>query len=162
MDWNAGKQQVLGCIKKNRYVVLFLVIGIFLMLLPDAAEKQPETVQIPETQVQDVQDVLAEILSNISGVGKTQVLLTEKQGSSTIYQTDVDTSQTSTRQNTVIVTNGNREDIGLIRQSNPPVYLGALIVCQGADSASVRLAVVEAVKSVTGLSSDCITVLKMK
>jgi len=36
------------------------------------------------------------------------------------------------------------------------------VVCQGADRAGVRLAVVDAVKSVTGLSSDRITVLKMK
>ena len=48
------------------------------------------------------------------------------------------------------------------RQVNPPTYLGAVIVCQGADSASVRLAIVSAVCSVTGLSTDKITVLKMK
>jgi len=49
-----------------------------------------------------------------------------------------------------------------VQQVNPPTYLGAVIVCQGADSASVRLAIVSAVGSVTGLSTDKITVLKMK
>ena len=55
-----------------------------------------------------------------------------------------------------------RKQTGLVQQVNPPTYLGAVIVCQGADSASVRLAIVEAVGSVTGLSTDKITVLKMK
>lgn len=39
---------------------------------------------------------------------------------------------------------------------------GAAIVCEGADDAKVRLAIVEAVKAYTGLGSDKITVLKME
>jgi len=42
------------------------------------------------------------------------------------------------------------------------LYRGAVVVCQGGDNASVRLAVVEAVSNATGLTSDRITVLKMK
>ena len=53
-------------------------------------------------------------------------------------------------------------ETGLIKQVNPPKYLGALIVCQGADDPSVRLAVSQAVASVTGISTDRISVLKMK
>ena len=41
-------------------------------------------------------------------------------------------------------------------------YTGAVIFCQGADSAAVRLQVVEAVAVYTGLSSNKIMVLKMK
>ena len=43
-----------------------------------------------------------------------------------------------------------------------PTYLGAVIVCQGGDSPTVKLAIVEAVSNATGLSADKITVLKMK
>ncbi len=38
---------------------------------------------------------------------------------------------------------------------------GAAIVCDGADSAQVRLAIVQAVSAYTGLGSDRITVLAM-
>ena len=108
----------------------------------------------------DLEQKLTEILSKIDGVGKAEVLLTEANGSNTIYQTDA--GQNYSNLDTVIITDGNREEKGLVKQVLPPEYRGALIVCQGADSAGVRLSVVEAVKSVTGLSSDCITVLKMK
>jgi stage III sporulation protein AG len=73
----------------------------------------------------------------------------------------MDTGQNQSHADTVIVMDGNREETGLVKQVLPPVYRGAVIACQGADSANIRLAIVEAVKSVTGLSSDRITVLKM-
>lgn len=47
-------------------------------------------------------------------------------------------------------------------QQRNPVYQGALIVCSGAGSASVRLAVVDAVADLTGLGADQISVIKMK
>lgn len=39
---------------------------------------------------------------------------------------------------------------------------GAVVVCAGAESARVRLAVINAVSAYTGLGSDKITVMKMK
>ena len=41
-----------------------------------------------------------------------------------------------------------------------PVYLGAVVVCQGAGSGGVRLAVTEAVAALTGLPADRITVVQ--
>mgnify|MGYP003293751885 CR=1 FL=1 len=103
---------------------------------------------------------LEEILKEISGAGKVRLLLTEEAGSENIYQTDEGAEQSHL--DTVIVMNSQREELGLIRQVIAPRYRGAVVVCQGGDRAEVRLAVVNAVKSVTGLSSDRITVLKMK
>ena len=99
-------------------------------------------------------------MSQISGVGKTEVLLTEFSGSETIYQSD--SGYNLSGNDTVILTDSSRSQYGLVRQILSPVYKGAVVVCKGADSASVRLAVVDAVMRATGLSSDCISVLKMK
>jgi membrane peptidoglycan carboxypeptidase len=43
-----------------------------------------------------------------------------------------------------------------------PRFTGALIVCEGAGNASVRLALTQAVASLTGLTADRITVVKGK
>ena len=91
-----------------------------------------------------------------------EVLLTESQGPQTVYQLDEEKSGENLRKNTVLVTGEDRNETGLIRQTSPPVWQGAVIVCQGADDRKVRLAVVEAVKCVTGLGADRISVLKMK
>ena len=160
MDLESGKKQLLIYIKKYRYFLLILILGVLIMLIPEG--KTEETVQIsPTVSVQtDLEAELSEIVSLISGVGKAEVLLTEAYGSETLYQTD--SGQNLSNQDTVIVTDSSRAQSGLVKQVLPPVYRGAVVVCKGADSASVRLAVVEAVMRATGLSSDCIAVLKMK
>ena len=160
MDMESGKQELITVIKKYRYVLLVVLLGVFLMLIPQDSQDAPENMQQQVPPVQDLEEELTVILSQISGVGKTSVLLTELSGSDTIYQTD--TGQNQSHVDTVIVMNREREETGLVKQILPPVYKGALVVCQGGDNAQVRLAVVHAVRSVTGLSSDCITVLKMK
>ena len=160
MDMESGKQQFIAFVKKYQYILLVVLAGVFLMLLPENAE-EPQMEIAPEVSDHpDLEEELSLILSHISGVGKAEVLLTEASGSDTIYQ--MDEGQNQSNLDTVIVTGENRVETGLVKQLISPVYKGAVIVCQGADSASVRLSVLEAVKSVTGLSSDCITVLKMK
>lgn len=162
MDWIAGRGRILESLKKYRHVLLVLLAGLFLMALPEPEEPdtqlQPATVEAAPS----LQEALESILSQISGAGNVKVLLTEEKGKQTLYQSDDDSSADDIRRETVIITNAERQEEGLIKQVNPPVYLGAIVVCQGADNANVRLSIVEAVMSVTGLTSDRITVLKMK
>lgn len=159
MDQESGKQ-LIGYIKKYPYIFLVALVGVFLMLVPQKQEEpQMQAVSYSEMPAApDLETELAEILGKISGVGKAEVLLTEASGADTIYQTD----STQSHWDTVTILGTNREEQGLVKQVLPPVYRGAIVVCRGGDNAGVRLKVVEAVKSVTGLSSDCITVLKMK
>ena len=44
----------------------------------------------------------------------------------------------------------------------PALERGAVVVCDGADSATVRLRIMQAVSALTGLGSDKISVIKMK
>ena len=161
MDWGKLKSDALGFWKKYRLVLLVLLAGLCLMMIPEG-ENAPVLTEVPQVSQFSEEESLALILSKIKGAGKVEVLLTEYQGSETIYQTDNQESADSFRQETVILSSSTREESGLIRQINPPVYLGALIVCQGGDNPTVKLAIVEAVMDVTGLPSNQITVLKMK
>lgn len=159
MDWESGKRKLTGYLTKYRYFMMILLAGITILLLPSGAEEAPAPPAAAQTPA-DVQKQLEEILKEISGAGKVRLLLTEEAGSENIYQTDEGAEQSHL--DTVIVMNSQREELGLIRQVIAPRYRGAVVVCQGGDRPEVRLAVVNAVKSVTGLSSDRITVLKMK
>lgn len=146
--------------KKYRYVMLVLVLGIGLMALPTKSNTT-NVASVEPTQNQDFQnhqEELAQILGAISGVGEVEVLLTLESSAQSIYQTDNNTNQ----QQTVIVTDGNRQQSGLLRYEASPKYRGAIVVCQGGDQSSVKLAVTAAVASATGLRADQICVLKMK
>jgi stage III sporulation protein AG len=114
----------------------------------------------------DLATELSEILSNVQGAGKVKVMLTESEGERTLYQTDTTYSQsdtnTNTKTQTILITDNDRNETGLIHQKNPPIYRGAVVLAQGADEPTVRLAIVDAVSKVTGLGADKISVLKMK
>ena len=140
------------------------------MLLPTGEKNQQQAAQMPQAeatqQVQTLQEQLSALLSQMEGAGKVQVLLTLASGEKTLYQTNVDSataSQSETkRTDTVILTDSNRNEAGLVRQVDPPTYLGAVVLCQGAENSAVRLAITEAVSNATGLGYHKITILKMK
>lgn len=168
MDLSAVGMKMMEFIKKYRYVLLVLVVGIVLMLLPSHSDKEERPVEPTEVSslCMDQTEALTQILSQIRGAGKVKLLLTMNSGEKILYQTDQDTStgadSGSVRYETVIVTDGDRAQHGLIQETLAPEYRGAIVVCQGADDAAVRLAIVEAVSNATGLGTDRISVLKMK
>ena len=158
-------------VKKYRYVAIILLVGLILMCLPtrgkanDNNKNNTEYISNQE-DTPDLEESLSDILSHVNGAGKVQVLLTLRRGEETIYQTDShisDNSDNNTSQiETVIISGVERDQNGLIKQINPPTYMGAIIICQGADRPNVRLAIVDAVSKATGLGADRISVLKMK
>ena len=152
---------------KYKYVIGILLVGVLLMLMPD--QESGSASQVAPSGSEDMPTLnqcLSEILSQIDGAGKVEVLLTVSTGEETIYQTDEEyvtgDHSGSTKVTTVIVTDAERNQTGLIQKINPPKYLGAIVVCQGADRAVVRLSIIEAVANATGLGTDKISVLKMK
>lgn len=169
MDWVTVRdkwKEITGKVGRYQYMLLVLILGIVLMALPGKQEEVQQEIpcEIPEGATMGEQ--LERILSEIDGVGKVKVLLTESRGEETLYHRDEDSTVSadseSLRVETVIISGSDRGEYALIQRIDPPCYLGAIIVCQGADSPAVRLQVAEAVAGVTGIGMDRITVLKMK
>ncbi len=168
MDIRKVAASIPGLIKKYRYVLLILALGIALMCLPSGTRQATES-NVPTTRVEDPEDLaerMEALLCAIDGAGKVKVLLTESEGEKYIYQYDSDSvtndTGSSVRIDTVIITDSERNQQALLTQIIPPCYCGAVILCQGGDQPAVRLAVVEAVSKLTGLGADKICVLKMK
>lgn len=168
MELSAIRTKTLDLIKKYKFVVIILLVGLGLMLIPAGGKqkKADTSSNIQKASEPSVDVALAEILSKIDGAGDVQVFLSIAAGEETVYQTDKNSSASessnTTKNDTIIVTDSDRNQSGLIKQVIPPRYQGAIILCDGADSASVRLAIADAVSKVTGLSYDHISVLKMK
>lgn len=139
------------------------------MLLPTGENHAESALQpIAETipQKEALQEQLSELLSQMEGAGKVQVLLTQATGEKTRYQTNDDNTSAehtqTNRTDTVILTDSSRNQVGLVSQVDPPTYLGAVVLCQGAENSAVKLAITQAVSNATGLGYHKITVLKMK
>ena len=162
------KKKCMELYGKYKYVALIVLVGVLFMLLPvsqDAKESAAQKVT-PQIAEENTQDKIQSILSYIQGAGKVQVLLTISQGQETVYQENVDLqfneNNHSERTDTVVHTDAERNQYGLISKTIPEQYLGAVVVCQGADDPYVKLAIVDAVSKATGLGADKISVLKMK
>ncbi|MBR4864637.1 MAG: stage III sporulation protein AG [Oscillospiraceae bacterium] len=154
---------------KYKYVILVLLIGVILMWLPENKEKgavNNESASITYQEIVSIDTSMSDILSLIDGAGRVEVMLTKAKGEETLYQEDIDESFNESgedmRSDTVIISDSQRMESGLVKQVNPPIYMGAIVVCEGADDPTVKLAIVDAVSKLTGLGADKICVLKMK
>ena len=160
MDHIAKGKKLLSWISKNRFVLMIVLLGIVFMLIPSGGQDKTPKISTEVSQPEiTLEEQLTEILSAMDGAGKVQVMLSVASGKTTIYQKDITGSD---REETVIITDADRAQSGLVQRVDSPVYLGAIVLCQGADSPAVCLKIVEAVSSITGLGADRISVLKMK
>ena len=171
MDYGEWKELISVFIKKYRWTIAVILSGIMLMAIPGRdSEKNTEYLEkeadFEVSQESVLQQELEMILCKLDGAGKVSVLLTFAHGAETHYQTNKDSSETSdsvdNHLETVLISDSGRGESGLIRRIDSPIYRGAVVLCQGAASAQVRLAIVDAVATATGLTSDKISVCKMK
>ena len=155
MDIKIYINKLKSIIGKYKYACIVLIAGIALLLLPNKKDTTTTPVSTQEQKEEKLDErTLSELLESVEGAGKVKVMLSISAGEKTIYQTNHNTSGSPE--------NINTKTAGLINQINPPVYLGAIIVCQGGDIPSVKLAITQAVSKITGLGTDQICVLKMK
>lgn len=165
MDGVKKRKKLRNIFLKYRYPAIILLVGVLLMLIP--SNKRTEITEVAvEPVTPTMEERLAQILSTIDGAGEVRVLLSVAQGERVVYQSDVESNVTSDNESiyskTVMITDAQRGENGLVQQRNPPQYLGAVVSCQGADEPVVCLMIVDAVATATGLGADKITVMKMK
>ena len=157
-------------LKKYRYVMLVLMIGILFLIMPETNNREKAETDLNDYKIEeskmDIGEELEKILGQVDGAGAVKVMVSVAKGARTIYQTDVNSqiSETNSTEkiDTVLITSSDKNQSGLVSRIDPPEYLGVIVLCQGADSAIVRLALVDAVAKATGLGTDNISVLKMK
>lgn len=168
-------KKVMEPLLKNKYVLILLAVGLILLLFTSGNDKKTVETNIAtgltETgfSVDELENRLADALSSIQGAGKVQVVLTVKSSTEQVVAEDRDSSEritadgsdTENSVKTVLIDSGSSESPVTLKYIYPE-FQGALIIAQGADDASVRLALTEAVSSLTDIGSDRITVTKMQ
>ena len=134
---------------KYKYVLIILLVGLILLLLPTGSKTKTKSAQTIQAEEQR----LTQLLQQINGAGQVQVLLSYRCSAERELATD------DAGEPTIISAGGGAQEAVELRTVSPQ-YLGAVVVCDGADSPQVQLAVTQAVAQFTGLSTDHITVLR--
>lgn len=159
-------------IKKNKYLLIVLCVGVVLLLLPSGKPEKvsAEPTALPEFSIEEYESKIEKSLLKCEGVGRVDVVLSVSGTGESIYATeksvnnqkrDSDYTKDSDTKLSVLSTGSGTEAPVTIRQMYPE-FLGALVVCDGADISRVRVDITNAIMSLTGLSSDKITIVKMK
>ena len=151
--------------KKYKFVLLVVLVGIILMLLPVSSqtkETEENKSQIPQESfdLAAMEQRMEEVLGKIDGVGKLRLMLTLQSGTRLTLAEDTQRDLDRTQREIVTLNRGSGNQEIVITNRFYPVYQGAVVVCQGADSSAVRLAITETVQALTGLPSDRIRVAK--
>ena len=137
-----------------------MAVGCLLLLIPARGMTEQSQSKGEEQEVFDLEGFerrLEQVLSEIAGAGETRVVLSLHGGSRQILAQD--RQQDSSGASAQTVTVGNSSDRKVVPiQTMAPDFRGALVVCQGAEDARVRLEVTKAVCVLTGLGTDCVCV----
>jgi len=157
--------------ERYKWAVLVILAGVVALLWPSGGTKETSTAQSTAVAAlgdpEALQEEMEEILSHISGVGEVRLLLTvetdgERQlagNTETSYSGSASAPEDFSRSwEAVMPQDGGQTPV--VTTTRYPTYRGALVVCQGGDQASVRLAVTEAVTALTGLPADRVSVAK--
>ncbi len=171
--------------KKNALFIIGLV-GIFMLFISDilASEipnsesmQESETISTSLNEAQQyadyIEEQLIEAVSNMQGVGKTQIMITIETPIETIYaknvQNDNETTinedgthntQSSYQNEHIIIQNSNN-DMPLIEMQLLPEIKGVAIICEGGDDITVVSRITELVSVVLGVPTNRICVTKM-
>ena len=167
-QWKLPEGAIWKALDKYKYVLIVIAAGIILLLWPTGErERNAETggtADVRETfDLDALEEKLSRTLSKVEGAGEVTVTLTVKSGMEQVLASDRATSVSergsSVEEETVLVNTGSGQDTVLITQKYP-TFQGALVVCEGGDSAEIRLLLTQAVSALTGLGADRITVCK--
>ena len=155
--WNIGNLW-----KKYKYVGLVVLAGLALMLLPGKKTAAQTQESGGSFSLEDTERRMEELLGRMDGVGRVQVMLTLKNGPELELAEDTDADERGQRRETVTLGRGSGTQDVVVTRERYPSYQGAVVVCEGAGDAAVRLALTEAVSALTGLSAERISIVQWK
>lgn len=149
--------------KNNRIILIILIIGIFLLLIPQKSTQKRENVEEVATGTND-EERLAAILSEMRGVKNAEVMITYS--STEEKRLAYETKSERTDKGTAGYEEGINEEA--IMANGEPVVLsksypkvkGVVVIAEGVSVSEVRADVLEAVTTAFDISPNKVCILE--
>ncbi len=161
--------------KGIRLIVILGLAGMALILisgfLPEqkASQKQapaPQQNSVTAAADQyrtDLESRLARLLSQMSGIGRAEVMVTLSGSAEQIYAEEVRSNKSdhsSQREASYVITKSGGNESALVTETRYPAVIGAVVLCTNGDHAAVKEAVTRAVSTVLGIPASNVYVGK--
>lgn len=150
--------------KKTFFFIFAAFLGVLLIFLGKCSENSSAKNSVAELSSLDpseyahrVESRVEELCNKIDGVGSAYAVVTLKGGYRAIYASDIQSGNSSSKNQTVIIGSGNSEKALLLGYENPEIA-GIGIVCSGGDDAYLRSQIISVVASAFNVSTNKIFV----
>ena len=155
-------------IKAYLLAVLILLVGVVFFGLNTTSQ----TKILSSMGIEETEERLALVLSEIDGVGDVRVMVSYEGGMKKViaYDTTISNDKTSASGKETEYTSENKSPVTvnvsgtsspLVLQELKPEIVGVIVVAEGAGNIRVRLDLLSAVKTVLNISSDKVEVFTM-
>ena len=121
------------------FTVLLVLVGILLVALPEGDKNEENgAYELTLTEYKAwLEGELSDMCHSVRGVGKCRVMITFLRGEENTYKGS------------------------LLVESKPPRVLGVTVICEGADSSSVRANLTEMICALFDIGSNRVAILKL-
>ena len=185
------------CKDKKRQIeniVVFIIILIITVLIinniwlsdvkksekntQDTSKVLAQTTTTVNSEQDDLEQKLEDILESINGVGKVKVLIKYSETSSVVAMYNETISESTTKESDgdggskdvketenkkeIVYTDENGQNKPITEKVVMPVIEGAVVTAQGAGNTNVKASIVSAMEAVTGLAVHKIQVFEMR
>ena len=176
LSWLDGiAEKILPVLIKYRALLIVLLAGVLLLASGGwlgsgrrdlVQETAPAAADEEGFSLSAFEENLNQKLAAIEGVGRVGLMLSLDQTEEAVYavntrRTDSEAGGQSYESDLTVVSDGSYGETPVTVKNLLPTFRGAVVLCDGADNAEVRLAVTQAVTTVCGIGADKVTVLKM-
>ncbi len=142
------------------------------------ADGSPDAEEGGLSEAQRLESHLKELLCQVEGIGRVDVMLTLRSDGRKILEKDIEESrgkeedqgegtaaaseQVSSSENTVFQRDAQGNELPYVTEELEPEVAGVLVIAQGAGNASVVREITDAVMALFGVEAHKIKVMKMK
>ena len=159
------RQRMQGDKKTLDFLLLLGLAGMALLCLSEwlPADSEPqEPAQTPvaqesgESYTTQLETRLEEMITEVDGAGRCRVMVTLAAGEETVYATDTEEGENTSRSEHVLL-----GEQALVESVQSPQIQGVAVVCEGGGDIAVQNTVTELIRALTGIGANHITVTKM-
>lgn len=176
-QWKGRLASLLGTLRKHlpeeksrvNLLVAAGLIGMVLLCLSEwlpaptpVSSDVPQSVAVAsgsssaQQYAEELEQRLQDLIQSVDGAGQCRVMVTVSAGEETVYATDTEQGESSSRSEHVLL--GNE---ALVESVQAPAIQGVAVLCEGGSDPSTQNTIVELVRALTGVGANHITVTKM-
>ena len=165
-DWRATLPTLLQKQNRPQLAIVFGVVAMLLILLSElfsapaktTATSTKSSASSEKAYQAQLEEQLTTLIEQISGAGKTIVMVTLESGEETIYATDTQSGQTQSQETHILLDDGS----ALAETTYLPTVCGVAVVCDGGGDVRVAARITELVRALLDLPANHICVEQRK